>query len=276
MDELGDDLLLLATGSGQQRGILAKLRFGLSGSELVRLAAARRVDIVRRRIVVLGAAPTGDALLDDALRSMTGGRRQPSAKAWVARQRPGLVERGLARWQRPGLVERYLARLEAAGTIRVERRMVLGFIPSTRWVIVDTARAAQARDRLQAVATDTGSVDSARAALAGLASATGVAAHLYPGTAGAAARNRLEQAARRDPAAGTVTRAVIGAIDATQVVGSGIVGAVAGGLLENLIEYHTLSIHSFHATNLVGWAIGAFAGYLLMRRLTGLELRRRR
>jgi len=59
----------------------------LSGSELVRLAAVGRVDVVRGRIVVLDGAPTGDALLDEALASMTGGRRQPTAKAWVARQR---------------------------------------------------------------------------------------------------------------------------------------------------------------------------------------------
>jgi hypothetical protein len=39
MDEVCDDLLLLAAGPGQQLSILAKLRFGLSGAELARLAA---------------------------------------------------------------------------------------------------------------------------------------------------------------------------------------------------------------------------------------------
>jgi hypothetical protein len=202
MDELGDDLLLLAARADGTLTIPVKLRFGLSGSELVRLAAARRVDIVRDRIVILDTAPTGDGLLDEALASMTGGWRQPTAKAWVARHRPGLVER-------------YLARAEAAGTIRAQRRKALGFIPEIRWMVIDTARAAQARTRLEAAAADTGPVDSAQAALAGLASATGAAEFVFPGWAGAAARKRLRQAARRAPAAADVTKAVTSAVDAS-------------------------------------------------------------
>src|ERR1700736_6509194 len=78
METLAEDLLLLAVRPNGKLGAAPKLRFGLSGSELVRLAAARRVDIVRGRIVVLDAAPAGDDLLDAALQSMTGGRRQPT------------------------------------------------------------------------------------------------------------------------------------------------------------------------------------------------------
>src|SRR5947209_7714008 len=131
MDELSDDLLLLAARADGRLPIPEKLRFGIAGSELVRLAAARRVDIVRGRIEVIATAPTGDPLLDDALSSMGGSSRGPTAKTWVARHRPGLVKR-------------YLARAEAAGIIRAERRKALGFIPVTRWTVVDTARAAQA------------------------------------------------------------------------------------------------------------------------------------
>jgi hypothetical protein len=43
METLGEDLLLLAVRPDGKLGASAKLRFGLSGSELVRLAAARRV-----------------------------------------------------------------------------------------------------------------------------------------------------------------------------------------------------------------------------------------
>jgi hypothetical protein len=132
METLAEDLLLLAVRPNGKLGAAPKLRFGLSGSELVRLAAARRVDIVRGRIVVLDAAPTGDDLLDAALQSMTGGRRQPTAKAWVAHSRPGLVDR-------------YLDRLAAAGVIRSEGRQIMGLFPGTRWVVVDTGRQAQVR-----------------------------------------------------------------------------------------------------------------------------------
>lgn len=204
MDELGDDLLLLAAGSDGRLAIPAKLRFGLAGSELVRLAAAGRVDIVRGRIVVRDTAPTGDPLLDAALASMDGSRG-PTAKAWVARHRPGLVGQ-------------YLTRAEAAGIIRADRRKALGFIPVTRWTVLDAARAARARARLAdaaaAAGAGTGPVDPALAALAGLASAIDVTRVIYPGRAGAETRKRLRQAARRDQAAADATRAVAGAADA--------------------------------------------------------------
>jgi len=203
MDELADDLLLLGARPDGTLTISPKLRFGLSGSELVRLAAARRVDIVRGRIAILGTAPTGDALLDEALASMTGGRREPAAKAWVARNRSGLVGR-------------YLARAEAAGIIRAQRRKALGFVPMTRWTVIDTARAVQARARLQAVAASTGNVDPAQAALAGLATAIGVTQFVFPGLAGTAARKRLRQAAKRAPAAADAARAAAGAASASE------------------------------------------------------------
>jgi len=188
MDELCDDLLLLAARPDGTLTLPANLRFGVSGAELVRLAAARRVDIERGRIVVLDTTPTGDDLLDAALASMTGGRRGPSAKAWVARHRPGLVHF-------------YLGRAVDAGTIRGERGTRLGIFPVTRWLVTDTARAAAARARLEAVVTGTGPVSQEQAALAGLASASGVALIAFPGRSGGAARKRLREAGKREPAA---------------------------------------------------------------------------
>ena len=200
MDELGQDLLLIAVNPDGTLVLPVKLRYGLAGSELVRLAAARRVDIVRGRIVIRNAGRTSDPLLDDALASMTSGWREPTAKAWVKRVRPGLVEH-------------YLARAEAAGTISPQRRKALGFIPVTRWVVTDAARAAQARARLEAAARG-GPLDPAQAALAGLASAIDVTRFVFPGRAGAAARKRLREAARREPAAAHATAAVDGAVAA--------------------------------------------------------------
>jgi hypothetical protein len=198
MDELSEDLLLLAARPDGALPILPKLRFGIAGSELVRLAAGRRVDIARGRIVVLDTAPTGDPLLDEALASMTGGRRGPTAKAWVARHRPGLVGR-------------YLARMEATGTVRAHRRKALGLFPVTRWAVLDTARAAQARARLEAVAASAGAVSNEQAALAGLATAIDAARVVFRGRAGAAARKRLREAAKRERGAAEVTRAVAAA-----------------------------------------------------------------
>jgi hypothetical protein len=202
MDELGEDLLLIAVDSDRTLVLPAKLRFGLAGSELVRLAAAGRVDIVRGRIVIRNPGSTGDPLLDDALASMSSGWHEPTAKAWVKRIRPGLVER-------------YLARAESAGTIQAHRRKALGFIPVTRWVVIDAARAAQARARLEAAASD-GILGPDQAALAGLASAIDVTHFVFPGRAGAKARKRLREAAGRVPAAAEATAAVADAAAAAQ------------------------------------------------------------
>ena len=194
MDQLTDDLILLAARPDGRLGVPPRLRFGISGAELVRLAAARRVDVVEDRIVVLDTAPTGDPLLDEALALMTGGERPLTAKAYIARARPRLVER-------------YLARLKDGGMIQADRRMVLGFIPVTRWVVTDTARVARARATLQAVADSTGTVEPAKAALAGLAYAVGVASYVFPGVAGVPARKRLRDAAMADPATDAAVRA---------------------------------------------------------------------
>ena len=202
MDELGQDLLLIAVNPDGTLVLPVKLRYGLAGSELVRLAAARRVDIVRGRIVIRNSGRTSDPLLDDALASMTSGWREPTAKAWVKRIRPGLVEH-------------YLARAETAGTISKQRRKALGFIPVTRWVVTDAARAAEARARLEAAARG-GPLDPAQAALAGLASAIDVTRFVFPGRAGAAARKRLREAAKRQPAAAHATAAVDGAVAPAQ------------------------------------------------------------
>jgi hypothetical protein len=188
-------------------GAAPKLRFGLSGSELVRLAAARRVDIVRGRIVILDTTPTGDDLLDAALQDMAGGRRQPAAKAWVARSRRGLVER-------------YLDRLAAAGAIRGESHQVMGLFPATRWVVADTERQARLRARLDAIASGSAVLDSAQAAFAGLADAIGLSQLLYPGFSGSAARKNLKKAAKRErtesPAVGAVADAAAASDAATR------------------------------------------------------------
>ncbi|HEV2375128.1 MAG TPA: GPP34 family phosphoprotein [Streptosporangiaceae bacterium] len=226
METLGEDLLLLAVRPNGMVGVATKLRFGLSGSELVRLAAARRVDIVRGRIVILDAAPTGDAMLDAALQSMRGRRREPTAKAWVASQRPRLVQL-------------YLDRLVAAGTLRAERHKVLGVFSATRWVVVDTARLAAVRAKLDAIASGSGSLGSEQAAFAGLASAVGLALLLYPGRAGSGARKNLKNAAKRDRPAGHAAHAVADAADATSAAVDAAIRAATDAAVDASIDAAT-------------------------------------
>jgi pectate lyase/MAP7 domain-containing protein 3 len=203
METLGDDLVLLSIRSDGVIGTATKLRFGLSGSELVRLAALRRVDIERGRIVIRDRTPTGDVLLDEALASMASGRRSPSAKSWVQHKRGDLAQR-------------YLERLANAGTIRAGQHKVLGFIPSTRWTVLDAERLAAARGRLDAITYGSGSVNLEQAALAGLAGAIGLASLIYPGFAGRAARKKLEAAGKSGGAATHATKRAVDAASASQ------------------------------------------------------------
>jgi hypothetical protein len=202
VETLGDDLVLLSIRSDGAIGTAEKLRFGLSGAELVRLAALGRVDIQRGRIIILGQAPTGDVLLDEALTSMAGSRRPPKAKAWVARRRGDLTRR-------------YLEALASAGTVRAGQRLALGFIPKAGWTVLDAGRLAAARARLDAIAYGSDGVDVEQAALAGLASAIEVPSLVYPGFAGRAARKRVAAAGKSGGPATHATKAAAGAAGAS-------------------------------------------------------------
>jgi Golgi phosphoprotein 3 (GPP34) len=143
VDALGEDLVLLSIDPERGRIRTAqRIDYGLMGSELVRLAAARRIDIVRDWITVLDAAPTGDAELDAALQSLASARRPPRARTWVAHRRRGI---GAA----------YLARLAAAGTLSAEPGRTF-IVRRTRWRVNDAGRLAEARARLDAAAFSAG------------------------------------------------------------------------------------------------------------------------
>lgn len=78
--------------------------------------------------------------------------------------------------------------------------------------------------------------------------------------------------------AGAIARLLMPGRDSLGIIGTivlGIVGSFVGGFLQNLIEYHSLSVHSFHLVGLIGSIIGAWV-LLLLLRLTGLEPGRRR
>ena len=78
--------------------------------------------------------------------------------------------------------------------------------------------------------------------------------------------------------AGLVARLLLPGRDPIGILGTillGIVGSFVGGFLQNLIEYHKVNIHSFHAVGIIGSIIGAFVLLLLMR-LTGTERGRTR
>ncbi|GAA2000950.1 GOLPH3/VPS74 family protein [Catenulispora subtropica] len=201
MDTLGEDILLLAI-KPDGRFVSTDLGYALAGSELVRLAVRRRVDVVKDRIHVLDPTPTGDPNLDAALGSIVGKPRPPGAKSWVGSPRRRIVEA-------------YRAQMEAAGVIHADRsRGFLGLVTITRWTVLDVARQAEVRARLDAIAFSGGPVDSAQAALGGLVYAVGLHTVLYPGRPGKPMRERLKAVAKKRTTA-PVRSAIDGAIRAS-------------------------------------------------------------
>ena len=179
LDALGEDLLLLAIKPNGTVASAAKIGYGLMGSELVRLAAAGRVDIVGGLIVVRSPVPTGDPELDGALAGLAAARRPPWPRYWVGHPRKHIRDA-------------YLSRLVSAGALSSERGGLFG---QRRYRIADTGRAAAARARLDAIAQSQGPVDVTSAAVGGLAHAVGLDHLLYPGRGARPPRRRLAEIA---------------------------------------------------------------------------------
>jgi uncharacterized membrane protein YeaQ/YmgE (transglycosylase-associated protein family) len=77
---------------------------------------------------------------------------------------------------------------------------------------------------------------------------------------------------------GAIARLLMPGRDPIGIFGTivlGIVGSFVGGFLQNLIQYHSLNIHSFHTVGIIGSIIGAWV-LLLILRLTHMEPGRRR
>jgi uncharacterized membrane protein YeaQ/YmgE (transglycosylase-associated protein family) len=78
--------------------------------------------------------------------------------------------------------------------------------------------------------------------------------------------------------AGAIARLLVPGRDPIGLLGTialGVLGSFLGGFLQNLIFYHTLSITHWHATGIIGSAIGAII-LLLILRATGHERGRSR
>lgn len=199
MDTLSDDLTLLALDP--DRGRIREpwlVKYGLAGSELIRLVARGLVKIDGGRLVAPVSTTTGDALLDVALASIAGAGRPTTPKKWVSKPRNEIVRD-------------YLEKLAEAGRIQQAAGV------KARWWISDQAAAAGLRVRLDAIATGTGMVDLEQAAFGGLAHAVHLDRWIYRGWDNRAVRKRMKQVAQGRwtmPAADTANLASHAAISA--------------------------------------------------------------
>ncbi len=73
--------------------------------------------------------------------------------------------------------------------------------------------------------------------------------------------------------AGAIARLLVPGRDPIGFFGTialGVVGSFLGGFILNLIEYHTLAVHTLRAAGILGSILGAIV-LLILLRLTGLE-----
>jgi hypothetical protein len=183
---LAESLLLLALDDleGTVRGGFP-LDVGLAAAELAVAAGHERVKVGGGRIEVLCDAPTGDADLDCEIAAVAHHSRHG---------KPILLGVWLER-RRVAVRAAYLSRLERAGAVSRTRRRVLGLIRVDRFPVCDFEATAEPWQNL-ARAAATGWRDPDAAALAALASITGLDRFLYPGRCGAAARETLRTLAQ--------------------------------------------------------------------------------
>jgi uncharacterized membrane protein YeaQ/YmgE (transglycosylase-associated protein family) len=78
--------------------------------------------------------------------------------------------------------------------------------------------------------------------------------------------------------AGAIARLLMPGRDPLGILGTivlGVAGSFVGGFLQNLVQFHSLSVHSFHTVGLIGSIIGAWV-LLFVLRLAKAEPGRRR
>ncbi len=133
--------------------------YAMRAADLIELAVARRVEVGHgwsKWIDVLDAGPTGDPLLDASLASLATSRKRVDATSWMYRQ-PGR-----------GAVTDGLALLEAQGAVRLYARRLNSRLTLIEPALLDPARQAQIRARLDRFTAAGAAADVLDWALAGL------------------------------------------------------------------------------------------------------------
>jgi hypothetical protein len=179
-------LLLLDDETGKPVGLPGPAGdLALAGAALMELALAGRVDTDLDALMVVGAAPTGDGLLDPVLARLAAGPGRTS-RWWIAE---------LAREAAP-LRAKVTDRLVLAGVLRRLEDRFLWVFPERRYPKAEgRAETEEVRARLRRVILGDGIPDPRDALLIGLVRATGLVPLLLSAEEAARAAPRVEQLA---------------------------------------------------------------------------------
>lgn len=180
-----------------------KADLALGGALLVELTERQRIDLTEphrvtknRTVVVADPTPTGDDVLDEALRRISA---QRSARAHVVLSK-------IAKGVRSQLLER----LAAQGMLRSEQAKLVGLIPAGTWPAVDVQQTEELKGVLRQVLVDQRTPTAPETAIISLLHSVGGTAKVLGG-AGLERRNldqRAKAIAEGDVAAEVVHQAL--------------------------------------------------------------------
>jgi Golgi phosphoprotein 3 len=169
---LPDELLLLALHDEKGSVIPAAastLNGALVGALMMELALMGRLQETPSGTVIADPSPTGDAILDEALRRIADADEPRSASYWVGRLAGRM----------PRLKDRLLEGLVSRGVLERRERRILWVFPSRSFPLADAAAEQQARDRLRAVVLDGQTPDRRTASLLGLVRACNLTDEIF-------------------------------------------------------------------------------------------------
>ena len=171
---------------------------GLGGALLLELALAEKVDVVAKKVVVLDPAPTGDPLIDEALRRVAEDQKARKPGHWIGKFAKG------ARAQ-------VLDQLVTDGVVRREKDKVLWVFPRTRYPSangVEPVAETEARQRMVAAVSGNGPVEPRTAALCSLVAATDLDKKVFADLDRSQVKARLKEISEGAWAAAAVKKSI--------------------------------------------------------------------
>jgi hypothetical protein len=219
---LPDELLLFGLDDAVGKPVVpgTVLDLGLAGAVLVELALAERIAVQDGLVVVTGAGPMDDPIVEQALDRLRSSEQAHPPQHWVHT----LAE---------GLRDRILDRLVAGGIVERTQTRVLGLFGWVRYPLLNPAPETAAQFRLDDAVRRGLPPSQHTAALAALIHAVDLGPQLYPDLPAAQVNAALDQIAAGEWAgagAKASTSAIQVAIGAAATAVLATTSAVAGSL----------------------------------------------
>jgi len=201
---LAEEFLLLSLDD--EKGSLGGwVDYGLAAAVLIELGQQGRIGVDDGHVVVRGGDPTGDEVLDRAMRVIAGSRKPRTVLDWATHfGTEGEAKRAL------------LQRLVAAGILREEQRRFLRVFPYKRYPTEQPGPEHEVVERVRAVLLSSAAPDPPTRALIGLLRTCQVMGSVLDDDEHETVNQRLAEVCELDPTADGLVAAVTQAIVALQ------------------------------------------------------------